>query len=173
MFWKKKNTTDQSKSKKWMQILPLWVLFIGMVIVAVSNFKDRESLDDKVYFNKQSIVHFISADYNLLAQIDVELANTDYDRQRGLMNREKLEENQGMLFVFPYQDTLSFWMKETKLPLDIIFANSEREIVTIHKNSVPFSHEQYRSSKPAQYVIEVNAGFCDKNGIRLGDRISW
>ncbi len=91
------------KQKKWMQILPLWVLFIGMVIIAVSNFKDKEDLENKIYFNKQSEVYFISSDYRVLSKIDVELANTDYDRQRGLMNREKLEENQGMLFVFPYQ----------------------------------------------------------------------
>lgn len=168
----KKNSANV-KQKKWMQILPLWVLFIGMVIIAVSNFKDKEDLESKNYFNKQSEVYFISSDYRVLSKIDVELANTDYDRQRGLMNREKLEENQGMLFVFPYQDTLSFWMKETKISLDIIFINSEREIVTIHKNTVPFSLEQYQSSKPAQYVVEVNAGYSEKNGIRVGDRISW
>ena len=64
-------------------------------------------------------------------------------------------------------------MLNTLFSLDMIFINSKKEIVTIHKNTKPLSEQSYPSSEPAQYVLEVNAGFCDRYNIKQGDKVFW
>jgi len=78
-----------------------------------------------------------------------------------------------MLFVFPAEESLSFWMKDTPLPLDIIFLGADRTIVTIRENTVPFSETSVPSDRPAQYVVEVNAGFAARHRLAPGDRVFW
>ena len=124
-------------------------------------------------FVKQGEVRFQTAKQDFISAIDVELAQEESKRELGLMYRDKLAENQGMLFIFDGEDTRAFWMKNTVLPLDMIFVNSKDVIVTIHKNTTPYSEQSYVSSRPAQYVIEVNAGYTDSHKISVGDRIVW
>jgi hypothetical protein len=75
--------------------------------------------------------------------------------------------------LFDNEEVRAFWMKNTVLSLDMIFVNARSEIVTIHKYTTPYSEETYMSTKPAKYVLEVNAGYADKQKISVGDRISW
>ena len=82
-------------------------------------------------------------------------------------------ENHGMLFIFPAERYQSFWMLNTLFSLDMLFINSKKEIVTIHKNTTPLSQQSYPSSKPAIYVLEVVAGYTDKFNIKEGDKIYW
>ncbi len=124
-------------------------------------------------FHKDGELTFTTKNGEYITTIDIELADTQEKRVRGLMFREHMKENQGMLFVFPREEYQSFWMKNTILPLDMIFVNKKREIVTIHKNTTPYSEQTYPSTEPAIYVIEVNAGFTDKYGIKTGDKIAW
>jgi uncharacterized protein len=104
-------------------------------------------------------------------QVAVEIVNTPQKRAFGLMYRKDLSESQGMLFVFPREEPLSFWMKNTPLPLDIVFINSAHTVVNIAANTTPFSEEPLPSAAPAQFVLEVNAGFCQKHGITAGARV--
>ena len=124
-------------------------------------------------FRKDAELIFVSARGVTLARIDVEIAERAADRMRGLMFRERMDENQGMLFVFPAEEPLSFWMKDTPLPLDIIFLGADRTIVTIRENTVPFSEASVPSDRPAQYVVEVNAGFAARHRLAPGDRVFW
>ena len=124
-------------------------------------------------FRKDAELVFVSARGVTLARIDVEIAERATDRMRGLMFRERMDENQGMLFVFPAEEPLSFWMKDTPLPLDIIFLGADRTIVTIRENTVPFSEASVPSDRPAQYVVEVNAGFAARHRLAPGDRVFW
>jgi hypothetical protein len=124
-------------------------------------------------FVKQGEVRFQTAKRDFISAIDVELAQDESKRQLGLMYRDELAENQGMLFVFEGDGERAFWMKNTVLPLDMIFVNSKDEIVTIHKNTTPYSEQSYASSKPAQFVIEVNAGYTDRHKLSVGDHIVW
>ena len=124
-------------------------------------------------FRKDAELVFVSAKGVTLARIDVEIAERATDRMRGLMFREQMDENQGMLFVFPVEEPLSFWMKDTPLPLDIIFLGADRTIVTIRENTVPFSETSVPSDRPAQYVVEVNAGFAARHRLAPGDRVFW
>ena len=108
-----------------------------------------------------------------LIKVDVEIADDNYERQQGLMFRKSLNENDGMIFIFENENYQSFWMKNTLIPLDIIFINTDLEIVDI-KNAVPCKADpcdSYTSVKSAKYVIEVNAGFSAKNNIKIGDNV--
>ncbi len=124
-------------------------------------------------FRRDAELVFLSAKGATRARIDVEIAERTADRWRGLMFREKMDENQGMLFIFPAEETLSFWMKDTPRALDIIYLNADRTIVTIRKNTVPYSEESVPSDVPAKYVVEVNAGFADRHRLEPGDKAFW
>lgn len=105
--------------------------------------------------------------------IEVEIADTLKKRRQGLSGREKLKENQGMLFVFPKKDYYSFWMKEMKFPIDIIWINDER-IVDIVSRASPDEFQlfkTYESKKPANFVLEINAGFSEIFNIKINDRV--
>lgn len=126
-----------------------------------------------IKFVKQGQVFFQDKDRKLINSIDVEIAETDETRHRGLMFRDKMEQNQGMLFIFNAEEPQGFYMKNTLIPLDIIFVNAKKEIIKIYKNTTPLSEEDLPSIKPTLYVVEVNGGYCDKNGIKEGCFIDW
>jgi uncharacterized membrane protein (UPF0127 family) len=104
-------------------------------------------------------------------RVGVELAITDEQVERGLMWRDRLEADRGMLFVFRRQKPRSFWMKNTPLPLDIIYIDRGGTIVSIAENTTPYSTTAIPSGAPAQYVLEVNGGFCRDHGVRAGTRV--
>ncbi|MFA7228422.1 MAG: DUF192 domain-containing protein [Melioribacteraceae bacterium] len=124
-------------------------------------------------FVKEGEVSFSGSNGEFIRRIDVEIADDDQQRATGLMFRDKMDEDQGMLFLFDEEMPQSFWMKNTILPLDIMYVNSKMEIVTIIRNAKPYDDTSLPSVKPAMYVVEVNAGFCEKFGIKEGDRIVW
>ena len=102
----------------------------------------------------------------------IEIADDNEERMKGLMFRENLGENSGMLFIFEDDSPQSFWMKNTLIPLDIIFINEGFEIIDI-KNAVPCTTDPcriYSSERPAKFVLEVNSGFAAKKGISIGDK---
>ncbi len=101
----------------------------------------------------------------------VEIAETDEEKARGLMNRESLPENSGMWFIFDRPVRESFWMKDTLIPLDIIFVGEDMRIVHIKENAVPKSLEMISSSTPYMYVLEINAGKVAEQGIKEGDEV--
>ena len=104
-------------------------------------------------------------------RVRVEVADDPAERAKGLMYRKTLGENRGMLFVFPEERELSFWMKNTLIPLSIAYIDSEGRIVDI-LNMKPLDDKppHYVSSEPAQYALEVNQGFFKKRGVKVGDR---
>ncbi len=105
--------------------------------------------------------------------IDVEIARSAYEHSKGLMDRTSMPHNQGMLFIFDDMSPRSFWMRNTRISLDIIFVDDQYKVVSIQKNAVPMSEESLPSEGPAKYVVEVNAGFSDLYNIRPGDSLSF
>lgn len=108
-----------------------------------------------------------------LIEINVEIADDNGEKMRGLMFRENLNENGGMFFVFENESYQTFWMKNTFIPLDIIFIDKNFKIVDI-KSAVPCEEGPctlHKSSKPAKYVLEVNSNFTIKNNVKAGDKI--
>ena len=102
----------------------------------------------------------------------VEIADDDAERQRGLMEREPLPDDRGMLFQFPDVAERGFWMRNTPSPLDIIYVDPRGRIVSIAKNAAPQSDAVIPSNGPASGVLELRAGRADEIGARPGDRIS-
>lgn len=121
-------------------------------------------------FKKEGTLSFLSHT-DTLKTIDIEIADTYEERNRGMMHRSSMEHDKGMLFVFDGEEEQSFWMKNTKMSLDIMYVNANREIVSIYKHTQPYSTTSIPSMRPAQFVVETSAGFCDKFGIKEGDRI--
>ncbi|MBI3185251.1 MAG: DUF192 domain-containing protein [Myxococcales bacterium] len=103
--------------------------------------------------------------------IEVEVAATPASRTRGLMWRKSLPEGKGMLFVFPKEEDQGFWMKNTLIPLDMIFIGRDRRIVGIVRNAEPRSLKSRGVGKPSTYVLEVPGGFADKAGIAVGSAV--
>ncbi len=104
----------------------------------------------------------------------VEIADTGAERQKGLGGREFLAENNGMLFVFDKPDRYSFWMKDTLIPLDIIWISEDKKIVFIEKNVRPESFpESYSPNSDALYVLELVAGESEKSFLEIGDQVDF
>jgi uncharacterized protein len=106
-------------------------------------------------------------------KLEIEISDDEPERMRGLMDRFSLPENAGMLFIFQDEEPRSFWMKNTYISLDIIYINSNKEIVSIQKYTQVQTTTSIPSEKPAMYVLEVNAGLSDRLGINPGDKIDF
>ncbi len=102
-------------------------------------------------------------------EVSVEIADTPSERQRGLMERTELAEDRGMFFVFEEEQELSFWMRNTLVPLSIAYVDSDGRIVDI-QDMEPLDESGYPSAEPAQYALEVNQGFFEERGVEVGDR---
>jgi uncharacterized membrane protein (UPF0127 family) len=100
----------------------------------------------------------------------VELAETERQKQRGLMGRTELGENRGMLFVYDREQQLSFWMRDTLIPLSIAYIDAGGTIVDI-QDMEPLDETSHPSAAPAKYALEVNQGFFEAHGIQVGDRL--
>ncbi len=112
---------------------------------------------------------------SVVARIFVEVPDDREEFARGLMFRKHLPWNAGMLFAFDDEEPRGFWMKNTLIPLDMIFIDSSSKIIDIKENVPPCKQEEcptYPSKEPAQYVLEVNAGFVQENGVKIGDRLA-
>ena len=102
--------------------------------------------------------------------IEVEIADELHERQRGLMYRKTMDVDHGMLFVYPEAEPRSFWMKNTYIPLSIAYIDTDCLIVHIAK-MMPLTTKGVPSIYPAQYVLEMNQGWFEENGIKIGESI--
>ncbi len=137
----------------------LWVLIAFFVLCSLALLAARRWTWPQVCFGQDVCLR-------------VEVADTDAERQKGLMFRRSLPADRGMLFIFPQEDTWGFWMKNTNVPLDIIWMDSSGRVVGIAHNVQPSHLDQppvFKNDRPAKYVLEANAGFADGNKIAVGD----
>ena len=107
--------------------------------------------------------------------IKAEIADTTLKRIEGLMSKKTLPDNQGMLFIFNDEGHHGIWMMNTSIHLDIIWIDSNHKIIDIVKNAQPcfLICEIYTPDKPARYVLEVNAGFTDRNSVKIGSVVKF
>jgi hypothetical protein len=106
--------------------------------------------------------------------VAVEIADDSAERARGLMARDSLAPDAGMLFVFAQEQPVAFWMKNTRIPLDILYISADKRVIDI-QTMPPCTADPcpaYPSKAPAMYALEVNAGFARQNGIRQGDTVT-
>ena len=109
--------------------------------------------------------------YNKNITFNVEVAKTIEERRIGLMYRKKLLNNEGMLFVFPREKIIQLWMKNTYIPLDVIFISENKVIVDIKKNMEKLSETIVKSKVKSKYALEFNAGLINKLDIEIGDKV--
>ena len=149
---------------------------LGLLIATAScnTKKEEKVLTREISFTKEGTLELIKAENDsTLVSLDIEIAESEYETQTGLMYRKTMENKQGMLFIFDHENIKNFYMKNTEIPLDIIFINKDKRVVNVHQNTVPFSKTSLSSGVPTQYVLEVNAGLTKKWNLAPGDLVSF
>ena len=121
------------------------------------------------YTSKTIMIHTQAQTVSVVAEV----ADTDSKRMLGLMNRESLDSDKGMLFVFDTEDEHSFWMKNTLISLDLIFINNDKKIVYIEESATPLSESRIQASENSRYVLEVSGGYCHEHNVEVGDIVSF
>lgn len=166
-------------------IILILILIIGSLIIFVNPTpkrvhktngleNEKPAAPSKPVFRKDGELHFLDGKTDkVITTIEIEVADDNAEREQGLMYRDTMAENAGMLFLMETEEPQAFWMKNTIISLDIIYADADRRIVSIHKNCKPYSLEQIASIKPALYVVEVNSGYTSKHAIKPGDIITF
>ena len=138
-------------------------IFILLVLVLIIFFFSKHS----------SISNNITYELNINDKIaHAEVAFTQKDRTMGLMFRDKLDKDHGMLFIYPQEQNLSFWMKNTKIPLSIAFINSSGVITQID-SMTPYSLQSHTSKSKVRFALEMEEGWFRKNGIEAGSKIGF
>ena len=157
-----------------MLLKQIFFTFFTICVLSITGCKeDKKAITQtKIAFKKEGELTIFKSDATQI-QLDIEIADTDFDVQTGLMYRDTMAENQGMLFVFDDEKPRSFYMKNTRMPLDIIYISADKKIVSFQKNAQPFNENSLPSNLPAQYVLEINAGLADTWQLKLGDSLAY
>ena len=153
------------------------ILFLSLLVL-VNCSDDASSPEpnqraDETGFRKDGALTFFHEDGSPAGTIDIEIAETNEARQRGLMFRQEMGYDRGMLFIFERSDPSGFWMKNTPLPLDIMFVDEDSTIINIARRTTPYSDENIYPEGPKQYVVEVRGGFSAMYGIEAGMTVRW
>lgn len=133
----------------------------------------ERSINMEPQFSKEGLMAFTTVSKDTIKVVDIEIADNDPERTQGMMYRTSMSYDRAMLFIMEYEREQSFWMRNTKMSLDILYVNGDLEIVTIYKHTQPYSESPIPSFKRAKYVVETAAGFCDKFGVTEGNLIAF
>ena len=157
-------------------ILVIALIFGGLISTGILNFSknsneqiSEDSAIPEPPFKKEGELTFLKNQEKLT----IEIADNDAETTQGLMFRRSMPDSCGMIFVMKENEPHSFWMKNTYIPLDIIYLDESKKIVTIQANTTPFSEAEVPSYEKAKFVLEVNAGYCKRKGIEKGDVVKW
>ncbi len=150
-------------------------LFLSLSLTSCGDDDKKQEVieTDPITFTKEGELYMIKASGDTLKKLDIELAESDYEHQTGLMYRESMEDDQGMLFIYDDERVRSFYMKNTYIPLDIIYYAADSTLVSIQKNATPRDETSLPSEGPAKFVLEINGGLSDAWGVEQGDKISF
>lgn len=151
------------------------MLTLGVCCIPLQSCKEEQKSIKPVVieFKKEGELVLKKASDSIVKNIDIEIADDDYQTQTGLMYRDHMDQDKGMLFVFPEAEYKAFYMKNTKIALDIIYIDADKNIVSFQKNAQPFSEASLPSNAPAKYVLEINAGLVDQWQLEVGDKIEY
>ncbi len=152
-----------------------FVFLIGIILVGSGCERDSGSrvIRTDIEFRPDGLLDFLNDSGDIVTRIVIEIAESDSAKARGLMDRRSLPARGGMLFLDQKPSDRRFWMRSTPLPLDIIFVRADSSIANIVKRTTPYSDQEILSVGPAQFVVEVRAGFTDQFSIHDSLRIKW
>ena len=153
------------------------LLYFGLtgIILFCSSCKNDEGKEIEVQnieFRDDADLYLINKEDDTIKTLDIEIADDDYSKATGLMYRESMEETQGMLFVYKRESIHNFYMKNTYIPLDLIFFDSDSTIVSFQKDAKPLDESLLPSQVPDQFILEINGGLSERWGLKTGDRFS-
>ena len=155
------------KNKKTLLIVAFTVVVLIGVVVNQKNVLNESNNNNQNISQKEGHVLKVGT-----ARVLIDIADTPALRERGLSGRKLLLDDQGMYFIFDHPDVYPFWMKEMNFPIDIIWIGEHMSVVDITKSASPSSFPQtFVSSVPALYVLEVQAGFAERHGVKIGDQV--
>lgn len=153
------------------------VILLAFVFWAAISCKDgpqRTVKTEPIVFRKEGEIVLRRQQVDtVITSFDIEIAETDYETQTGLMYRDHMEPHQGMLFVFPDERMHSFYMKNTQIPLDLIFITADSTIASFQENAKPFDESGLSSKVPVSFVLEINAGLVQKWSLEIGDNVQF
>jgi uncharacterized membrane protein (UPF0127 family) len=155
--------------------LLVFLLLLISINYSCKEVKQRSKVTQvEITFKKEGELYlFKASNDSLIKQINIEIADDDYQTQTGMMYRKSIKDTQGMLFVFPDSQDRFFYMRNTEIPLDIIYIDENKTIVSIQKNAKPFDETSLPSQGPAKYVLEINAGLSTEWNLEKGDKIQF
>lgn len=133
----------------------------------------NSTVPEEPFIQEGKLAVFAPDGKKILKKFDIEIADVVQERNKGLMFRRKMLPERGMLFLFEFPEPQSFWMRNTYIPLDIIYIDDQLTVVSIQKNCRILNDTPLPSGKPAQYVLEINGGLSDKLGIAPGSKVAW
>ena len=152
----------------------IFFLSIALVLASCKTETKKEIKTETISFTKEGdLTIYKSETDSILTKFDIEIAETEYETQTGLMYRQSMEQHQAMLFIFPNVEYHSFYMKNTEFPLDIIYIDGDQKIASFQKNAQPYDETGLSSQVPVKFVLETNAGLSDKIGLQVGDSIAF
>ncbi len=152
------------------------IYFFVWIILLHSCKEESEKVikTEPIAFTKEGELTFFRAETDsVLRKLNIEIADNEYETETGLMYRQDMEEDQGMLFVFPDEAMHSFYMKNTEFALDLIFIKSDMSVASFQENAKPLSQTSLSSKVPVKYVLEVNAGLVEEWSLQIGDKIAY
>lgn len=149
------------------------ILLVFLIFSCKEEGKTTIKTEEVTFTKEGKLEIFKKESDSLVRQLDVEFAESDYETQTGLMYRKGMQDNQGMLFIFPDVAMHSFYMKNTAFALDIIFIDEHLKIASFQKNAQPFNETGLSSKVPIKYVLEINAGLAEKWLLAVGDSIAF
>lgn len=161
--------------RKWLLLVLLSIIFFESCKDNTQNSQSDSILQEEIQFTKEGTLTITAADTDTtrVDQLNIEIAETDYETETGLMYRNSMDQNQGMLFIFDEIRERFFYMKNTTIPLDIIYIKADKTIATIVEDAQPMQEENLPSGEPVKFVLEVNAGMSKRWGLKTGDTVDW
>lgn len=165
-------------------------IFFALSIISIlisceqKDVQVSEGVNDivEIPFKKEGELEFLNVNGETFKKIDIEIAETNNERARGLMDRSKMEENQGMIFIFGDDEIRkhTFYMKNTRIPLDIMYFSKDSVLINIARNAQPGADSEQGggtvagASSDSKFVVEINGGLADVWGIKEGEtKIRW
>ena len=160
-----------------MKTLKFYGIFLVLAFITLCGCKEDQKKvvkTEPITFTKEGeLTIYKEQSDSVIVKYNIEIAESDYETQTGLMHRESMELDQGMFFIFPDVLFHSFYMKNTKIPLDLIFIDEKLRIASYKENAQPMDETGLSSEVPVQYVLELNAGQRKEYSLEVGDRIAF
>jgi len=153
--------------------IALLLALFSLAIVACKSEPKTIELPEITFTKEGELTLLKSTTDTIITKIDIEIAKTPFEIETGLMYRASMKDDQGMLFVFNEIRERNFYMKNTRFPLDLIFLDHNKKVVSFQENAQPFNEASLPSNALAQFVLEVNAGLAEEWLLEVGDKMDY